>query len=153
MTKTSQWAEGLGAACDDRIFLPTLKAWNEGMDVPLRDPRAPMKPGLYLTDIPINRGAMAAAKFLRGAGVDNPQAYLWRVMHLGEILRAAPALGLGELVRDDEVHTALLRAAAVAKLATRPADAIGSTEDCPVFDLADVAAKTREFLAAEEAAG
>ena len=152
--KKPRWVDLLDAPCDEEIFRDAVKAWNDALDVPLRDPNIPLKPGcLYLADIPINRAAMAAVKHLRGAGVENPQAYLWRLMHMGEIFRAAPALGFGELVREDEVHTAVLRAAAVARLATPAGDAIRSDEERPVFDLEDVAAKVRHFLEKEQVVG
>jgi len=142
----SRWLEGLEAPCDEQIFLQAVEAWGNAMDVPLRGSNEPLLPGrIYLSDIPINRAAMAAMKILRAASVAAPQAYLWRLMHLGEIFCAAQQLGIADLVREDEVHTDVLRAAAIAKLKTPPAAALKTGDDLPAFDLEDVAAKVAGF--------
>lgn len=45
--------------------------------------------GLYLTDIPLNRGMMAVMRDARDLPDLERQALAWRVMHFGEALEAA----------------------------------------------------------------
>lgn len=139
-----RWIDDLEGPCEPQLFMAALDAFHRGADIALPQPSGP---GLYLTDIPMNRAGLAGVKFLRAAGVQNPQAYLWRIIHFGQILRAAGEYGLAEHVRADEVSCALIRAAAVARIV-----APGPADSDQVFDMADVAAKTAEFAAAEEAA-
>lgn len=153
MKRKTRWIDEMGTPCDPDVFLRAVAAWERGRDVPIRHPEQ-LQPGrLYLADVDVNRAVMETVRELRAAGVPNPQAYLWRVMHLGEIFRAAPALGLGDLVREDEVHTALLRAAAVAKFRVPVQEVLRAQEDVGVFDLDDVVAKTAQFRQAQKAAG
>jgi len=153
MNQKTRWIDQMDAPCDPNIFLRAVAAWERGRDVPIRH-QEQLQPGrLYLADIDLNRAAMETVRELRAAGVPNPQAYLWRLMHMGEILRAAAALGLADLVREDKVHTALLRAAAVAKFRVPVSDAIRAHEEVGVFDLEDAVAKTAQFQAAEKAGG
>ncbi|MGV3679791.1 MAG: hypothetical protein ACO1PM_08705 [Acidovorax sp.] len=139
----SNWIADAHTPCDPETFIAVLEAWQEGREQPLAVP-TPEVPGVYLTDVPINRSAMAALAYMRVNGVANAQAYLWRCMHMGDIFVAAAEHGLGDLVRENEVHTALLKSAAVAKLHDI-ATAGGK------FDMEDVVRRAREFMASEDA--
>lgn len=136
------WRDAIDEPCDPEIFGQALQTWGEAAAQPLAPAGTKRGPGLYLTDIPINRSGLATVAFLKRAGVTAPQAYVWRVMHFFEILQAAAAHGLADHVREDEVSCALVSAAAVAKM---------HFGEGPVFDMADVARRVREFDAAEAA--
>lgn len=140
---TSTWIDDAHIPCDPETFIAVLEAWQEGREKALAGPK-PGIPGVYLTDVPTNRCAMASLAYMRENGVVNAQAYLWRCMHMGDIFASVVEHGLGDLVRENEVHTALLKAAAVAKL-TRIPTAGGR------FDMEDVARLAREFMATEDA--
>ncbi len=137
------WLEDAHASCDPEMFLLVLDAWEKGASTPLRSADK-QREGLYLTDIPINRCAMSAAAFMRRQSIDRPQAYLWRLVNLGQLIEAAPSHGLAEYIKGEEVHLALLRAAAVAKLCSR--------EGGCGFDLEDVARHAAAFIKDEGAA-
>ncbi|KRC30670.1 hypothetical protein [Acidovorax sp. Root217] len=139
----SNWLAGAHTPCDPETFIAVLEVWQEGREKPLAGPE-PGAPGVYLMDMPMNRSAMAAVAFMREKGIANSQAYLWRCMHLGDIFNAVREHGLSDLVRENEVHTALLKAAAVAKLNDISTDGGG-------FDMDDVARLAREFMASEDA--
>lgn len=147
----TRWIDYIDTPCDTELFVQAAEAWGDGLEVPIRPPDEPRPAGLYLADMPVNRAAMHVVRQLRAKGVQNTQAYLWRLLHLHEIFEALPALGFVDLVRDDEVHTDVFRAAAVARLQTPVAQAM--REDGPVFDLADIVARIEQFRAAEKAAG
>lgn len=137
------WLEDAHASCDPEMFLLVLDAWEKGASTPLGSPDK-QRDGLYLTDIPINRCAMSAAAFMRRQGIHRPQAYLFRLVSLGQLIEAAPSHGLAEYIKGEEVHLALLRAAAVAKLCSR--------EGGCGFDLEDVARHAAAFIKDEGAA-
>ncbi len=118
----SPWIAGAMEPCDPEIFRAALEAWGAARQVPLRS--GPTKgPGYALSDIPINRAAMGAAKFLRERGVAHPQAYLMRLMHMGDVFENAGKGGvLAKFVKpaDEEgmvsVSEALLNAVALAPI-------------------------------------
>ncbi|MBT2333601.1 hypothetical protein J7E49_06750 [Variovorax paradoxus] len=144
MSFPNTWRDGIDIACDPEIFAQALQTWSEAADQPLAPAGSKRGPGLYLTDIPINRSGLATTAFLKRAGVTAPQAYLWRVMHFFEVLEAAAAHGLSDHVREDEISCALVSAAAAANM---------HFGDGPVFDMEDVNRRVREFEAMEVTAG
>lgn len=148
----STWAEDASQPCDPDLFLMALQAWQKGREVPLPHVGTPKVPGrLYLNDeMPDNRSATHTIKVLKEAGVSNPQAYLWRIIHLPEIFEAADELGLADMVREDAVATPLLKAAAVAKLQVPPTEVSSAPEGSLIFDLQDVAARAWEYAKASE---
>ncbi len=135
MTFPSAWRQAIESPCDPEIFGQALQVWGEASDKPLAPAGTKRGPGLYLTDIPINRSGLATAAFLKRAGVEAPQAYMWRVMHFFEILEAASAHGLADHVREDEISSALVSAAAGARL---------QFGEGPIFDMHDVTRRVRE---------
>lgn len=92
------------------------------MPVDARPFRKPDEPGewLVLSDIPINRGMMAAIGELRSIGIDGDElhAYLFRLMHFGEIFEHEDALREfiqpGDTPDSKMVADALLKAVAIA---------------------------------------
>lgn len=77
------------AAVDPTVFLAMMSVWENAANVPLRAEgwTPPGLGGLYLTDIPINRSAMAVVGELKRRGIEEPasQAYLMRLIHFGEM--------------------------------------------------------------------
>lgn len=154
--KKSPWiAEGM-KPCDPEIFRSALDAWTAAQQVPLRT--EPHKgPGYVLSDIPINRAAMGTVKFLRDRGVPHPQAYLIRLMHLGEIFENAAQGGtLAKFVKPSDedgtvcVSDALLHAVALAPI-PEPAD-VSSTSTMLDIEAIRVLADSA-WDAVEEASG
>lgn len=135
-----RWVDAIGEPCDPAVFYEALQAWQAGADVPL--PKPGPGPGYVLTDVAVNRCGMHATKFLRERGIEDPQRYLWRIMHMFELIEAAPGYGLGKHVRDDALSGALVHAAATARILP-PTDPLSQTM---VFDMDDVVAKVAAFL-------
>lgn len=146
MTNTTQtpspWLDEIHAPCDPAVFLSLMTVWQEGANVPVTSPKKKQR-GIYLTDVPLNRCAMFVLRHMRQQGIQRPQAYLWRLMNFGLLLEAAPRYGLQHCINGDEVHVALIHAAAVAKLSRLGEAGVG-------FDMEDVARHAAAFSVAEE---
>lgn len=145
----SAWMAGTTEPCDPEIFLEAVSIWNSAHTKPLPPPGK--GPGYYLTDIAINRAGFHTVGYLRRQGIANPQGYLWRLMHITELIDAAADHGLAEHVCEKGVSFALLRAAATARVVTPSATITKGWISSAVFDMADVAVKAAEFRAREEA--
>lgn len=135
------------APADAAIFLEMTQVFQAAARVPLPDRPGP---GYKLTDIPMNRGLLAATSAMRKRG-DAPAVtmpVLSRLMNLGDIFEQAEYFGhfirAGSGEGCVEVSEALLRAAAVARML--------SDDDGVRFDLADVLAHAQRFEAAGEGA-
>jgi hypothetical protein len=149
--KKSTWLDGLDQPCDPKIFERALEVWQAGSQFKLRK-TPPTKKGLYLSDIPMNRSAMATIGFLKARGVTNSQAYLWRAMHFGELLqhmqqdgRLAKYVKVGKEKGVTLVSDALLHAIAVAPIKL-PND-LGTEESG--FDLEEIARIADEIWQAD----
>ncbi len=156
VSQRSPWiAEGM-KPCDPQIFCAAVDAWETAQRVPLRT-EPPKGSGYVLSDIPINRAALGVVKFLRERGVLHPQAYLIRLMHMGEVFDNAASGGpLAKFIKPSEedssacVSEALLHAVALAPIRL-PADlSTGETmlDLEAIRGLADAA-----WMANEEASG
>ena len=101
-----------------------------------------------LSDIPINRGMLAATKELRQRGVDDgiKQAVLCRLMHFGEIFQNRERLQAFIRLSDEAgtvmVSEALIKACATVKLIVE--------DDKLRFDIEDIARVAQELTDAEE---
>lgn len=127
---------------DPDLFLKMTQVFHDAARNPLPRPRK-RRPGLYLTDIPMNRGMLGVIKALREAKVPDGSfsAFSNRIMLMGSIFKHAEHFpGLIKPSADGaiDVADALLKAAAIATI-------IG--DDRAAFDLDDVLAKAREFEA------
>lgn len=138
----SKWIDHIADPVDPEIFLAMVQVWQEAARIPLPKPENPQQGGLYLTDIPMNRGGLAVTGELKKRNVENQQSYLFRIMHMGEIMEAKDRFK--DFIKADEndpeavlISDALLKAAAVAKLSKEGEGA--------VFDLDDVLAYAKRF--------
>lgn len=138
----SPWLDDIHTPCDPAIFLSLMAVWQVGASVPVTIPKQ-KQCGIYLTDMPLNRCAMFVFKHMRQQGIQRPQAYLWRLMNFGLLLEEAPRHGLQHCINGDEVHVALIHAAAVAKLGRLGEERVG-------FDMEDVARHAAAFSSAAE---
>jgi hypothetical protein len=145
----SRWVDHGTEPCDPAIFREALDVWHTGAQVPLRE-RRPAGPGYVLTDIPVNRAAMATVAFLKARGVAHQQAYLMRLLNFGDVLQAAkPGGPLARFVKPSDtpddllVSEALLDAVAMSSVL---APAAGSLA---VFDLVDIERRAAELMAAD----
>jgi len=157
LSPVSSWFDGLGQPCDPEIFQRALEVWQTGGQFKLRN-KPPTQSGLYLSDIPINRSAMATLGFLRARGVTGVQAYLWRIMHFNELLdHMRPDGLLAKYVKPEDekgvmsVSEALLHAVAIAPI-KMPIDL--SAKDYCLFDVEEIARLAEEnWKADSEATG
>lgn len=98
---------------------------------------------ISFTDIPMNRGMLEVNRQCREIGIQNPQAYLVRLMHMSEIFDARDRFGKLIIIDNDgsmSIHESILEAAAVATFHATP-DRLG-------FDIDDVIQRA-QALAAE----
>lgn len=152
----SPWIEEGMKPCDPEIFCAAVDAWGTSQQVPLRT-EPPKGPGYVLSDIPINRAAMGAVKFLRERGVSHPQAYLIRLLHMGEVFEnAAQGGALAKFVKPSEeegtvcVSDALLHAVALTPIPV-PADISKASTMLDIEAIRVLAEST--WVANEEASG
>lgn len=144
----SKFIQDLQAPADPDRFLAMTQVYQRAARVPLPKPSGP---GLYLSDMPINRGMLAVVGAMRKHG-DSEQALratTMRMMHMDEIFDARDYFG--DYIRpgtDDEdsieVADVLMKAAAVARILP-----LG---DGACFDLEDVLAHAQRFDAADNPA-
>lgn len=105
------------------------------------------------TNIPQNRGMVAADNELREMGVEKRAGYITRLMHVGDVLEVGQAWA-DEFVScgDDIVLVSphLIKAMAVARFICEPG-ASGYMDDGSMgFDMEDVHTKAKEFRDAED---
>lgn len=147
-TKQPPFLRDMGKPVDPDTFVYMMQVFQSGaqMTIPVENPSA--RPAIVdddgtayaLTDTPMNRGMGAVMKELSETGEGPAQAYLVRIMHMGEIFRDHGRFGRFMKSEGDDFHSvsaALLRAAATAKFTART-DKMG-------FDLDDVLAKANAF--------
>lgn len=156
-SKKSQWIQGMHEPCDPEIFKRALEVWQVGADFPLRA-QPVVAPGYVLADIEINRAAMATIGFLRARGVAQPQSYLLRLMHFGEVLDAARAGGvLAKFVKaSDEDGCVLISDALIEALATAPIPVPAEPSaplNGPYLDLDEIARLAQAAFDEDEAPG
>lgn len=136
-------------AVDPEKFLFVLNIYHAAarMTMPVENPQLlkfQVEDKVYsMTDIPMNRGMMAATKELVSQGVSQEErmAYLFRLMHFGELFEHQERFG--DLIRPSDedgslmVADALMKACAVARIYAEH-DRIG-------FDLDDVLKHAKSF--------
>ena len=143
----SQYIQDLQSPADPDRFLAMTQVYQKVARVPLPKP---VGPGLYLKDMPMNRGMLAVVAAMRKHGDSERavRATTMRMMHMDEIFEAREYFcdyirpgtdGDGSI----EVADVLMKAAAVARILPMG--------DGSCFDLAEVLAHARRFEAAEDA--
>lgn len=139
----NSFMQQMTAPADTAIFLEMTQVFQQAARVPLPKRKGP---GYHLTDIPMNRGLLAATSAMRKRG-DAPAVsmpVLSRLMNLGDIFEQPEYFGHfirpGDGDGGVEVAAALLKAAAVTRLL--------SDHGGVRFDLADVLAHAQRFEAA-----
>jgi hypothetical protein len=130
---SSRWIDAIGEPVDPEKFIFAAHAYQAAASMSMPTENLQSKPLLILdgtpvslTDVPLNRGMMAVIKELREAGVENVQAYVWRLMHFTEILEARERFGA--LMKPSQDGTAMISdavfyAAATAKMRGGPGHA------------------------------
>jgi hypothetical protein len=134
------------APVDPELFVVCSHAYHEGARFPLVPPAK--GPGLYLADIPINRGMMSVLNELkhRGASDAIKHAIMWRLMHFDEVFKnekLKPFMQSSDSPGAVMVSEALIKACAEAKFVVEG--------EHSRFDIDDVARIAQKLFDEDEA--
>lgn len=148
---TSNFLTGMAEPLDPDVFKMMVEVWQaaSSMSMPTENPQeskihlADTGDTISFTDNGLNRGMMAVTRQCREIGIENPQGYTARLMHLPDIFDAQERFGELMVAGADgglSVHGSVLTAAATAKFYASP-ERMG-------FDIDDLIAKAQALAKA-----